>query len=316
MERCRAADMRPEMAALEIHPSTSVPMQIETGNRREIMIMNEIRNIFLSCLFGAVLLASMPAWASSPIASLRQVQGAVLVEHAAGYRRAANGAELKIGDRLVVLEGASAVVVGRGGCVVRLAENGHFVVGRGDDCSAVVRPAAATLLAEAIGFEPTGTKSDVGTGGFGAIGAEPSNKLTPAEIKRAEEAADLPDARNAKSAVSGGDKASGATPAGGDAPTTVVAARKPIRANAPSKGKEAESFFTGGGSVATVAGAIAGGVGLIVALAGGGGGAGGTDPGPPISSNKPSQNNGGGSGTGNTGGGSVGGGQPPVLSPQ
>lgn len=298
---------------LEVYPVTSVPMRIEIDNRLEIMIMNEIRvalSIYLLC---AAMLASTPALAASSIATLRQVQGNVLVEHVAGYRRAFNGAELQIGERLMVLEGASAVVVGRGGCVVRLAENAHFVVGKGDDCSAVVHPAAATLLAQAIGFDPSGPKSDVGSGGFGAIGAEPRNKLTPMDIKRAEEAPDLPDAKNAKSATGGG-KVPGAAPSAGEASTTVVAARKPIRANAPNK-DNGESFFAGGGGAAAVAGAIAGGVGLIVALAGGGGGAGGTDTPPPITA-KPSQNNGGGAGTGNSGGGSGGGGQPPVLSPQ
>lgn len=276
--------------------------------------MNEIRVAFSIYLLGATMLASTPALAEPPIATLRQVQGTVLVEHTAGYRRAFNGVELQIGERLMVLEGASAVVVGRGGCVVRIAENAHFVVGKGDDCSAVVHPAAATLLAQAIGFDPVGPKSDVGTGGFGAIGAEPHNKLTPKDIKRAEESPDLPDAKNTKSATNGGGKVPGTTPSGGDAVTTVVVARKPIRANAPNK-DSGESFFAGGGGVAAVAGAIAGGVGLIVALAGGGGGAGGGDSPPPISA-KPSQNNGGGAGTGNSGGGSGGGGQPPVLSPQ
>ena len=91
--------------------------------------------------------------------SLKETQGKVLVNAGNGYELAQPGMLLKLGDRVLTLQGGSAVVVQVGGCVTRLAENTAFTLQEPSLCNGGVNTLRqiGPYYAQAIGAEKTVT---------------------------------------------------------------------------------------------------------------------------------------------------------------
>ncbi len=60
---------------------------------------------------------------AAPVATLEWTRGVVVVGHGDGFARGGEGVSLDAGDRVLVTEGAEAVVVFNDGCKARLEEN-------------------------------------------------------------------------------------------------------------------------------------------------------------------------------------------------
>ena len=87
--------------------------------------------------------------------SLKETQGKVLVNAGNGYELAQPGMLLKLGDRVLTMAGASALVIQDDGCVTRLAENVVFMLQTPSVCDGGVDSARGVgpYLAQAIGAE-------------------------------------------------------------------------------------------------------------------------------------------------------------------
>jgi len=70
-------------------------------------------------LFGFSTLAT----AASPAAELRKIEGSVLVNKGESYRTALEGMPLQVGNRLMVMDGSSMVLVYEDGCIADFAAN-------------------------------------------------------------------------------------------------------------------------------------------------------------------------------------------------
>jgi len=96
--------------------------------------------------------------------SLKETQGKVLVNAGNGYELAQPGMLLKLGNRVLTLQGGSAVVVQVGGCVTRLAENTAFTLQEPSLCNGGVNTLRqiGPYYAQAIGApQPGETMTDV-----------------------------------------------------------------------------------------------------------------------------------------------------------
>jgi len=78
---------------------------------------------YLASLSGSILQPSFPMGAS-----LKQIYGTVLVNHGKGYSVAHLDMEINIGDRVLTMDGAQAVVVQSDGCVITLRGNSIFIL--------------------------------------------------------------------------------------------------------------------------------------------------------------------------------------------
>ncbi len=96
--------------------------------------------------------------------SLKETQGKVLVNAGNGYELAQPGMLLKLGDRVLTLQGGSAVVAQVDGCVTRLAENTAFTLQEPSLCNGGVNTLRriGPYYAQAIGApQPGETMTDV-----------------------------------------------------------------------------------------------------------------------------------------------------------
>ncbi len=96
--------------------------------------------------------------------SLKEMQGKVLVNAGNGYELAQPGMLLKLGDRVLTLQGGSTVVAQVDGCVTRLAENTAFTLQQPSLCNGGVNTLRqiGPYYAQAIGApQPGETATDV-----------------------------------------------------------------------------------------------------------------------------------------------------------
>ena len=80
-------------------------------------------------------LAAAGAVASEPVASVSQLNGVVLVSQGADYVTATPGIQLREGDRLMAMEGASATLSFADGCTHTLSDNAILTVGPAGSCA-------------------------------------------------------------------------------------------------------------------------------------------------------------------------------------
>lgn len=114
---------------------------------------------------GAV--ASATAAEPMKIAALGDVSGKVLVNQGRGFVSAKPGMEIRTGDRIVALDGASAQVVYGDGCVTDLRENNLLSVDGKGCATKPVNPRSENIkLAQAIG---AGGAAGGGAAGGGAV---------------------------------------------------------------------------------------------------------------------------------------------------
>ncbi len=107
--------------------------------------------------------------------SLKETQGKVLVNAGNGYELAQPGMLLKLGDRVLTLQGGSAVVAQVDGCVTRLAENTAFTLQEPSLCNGGVNTLRqiGPYYAQAIGAPQPG---EIVTDGVSAAAAEPTEE--------------------------------------------------------------------------------------------------------------------------------------------
>ena len=113
------------------------------------------------CLLISTTMAFGPLAHAAKIAgTLKKMHGEVMVNSGNGYHGAQGRMLLKLGDRILTLEGASATVVQDDGCVTQLAENMAFMLQTPSVCQGGVNSLrrVGPYYAQAIGGE---TKTDV-----------------------------------------------------------------------------------------------------------------------------------------------------------
>jgi len=115
-------------------------------------------------LASAVIAFGTMARAETLAGSLTEMQGKVLVNAGNGYELAQPGMLLKLGDRVLTLQGGSAVVAQVDGCVTPLAENTAFTLQEPSLCNGGVNTLRqiGPYYAQAIGApQPGETATDV-----------------------------------------------------------------------------------------------------------------------------------------------------------
>ena len=75
------------------------------------------------------------AAASEPVATITQIDGIALVSQGSDYVTATAGMSLREGDRLMAMEGGSATITYKDGCVHNLADNTIATVGSVESCA-------------------------------------------------------------------------------------------------------------------------------------------------------------------------------------
>ena len=88
-------------------------------NKEPIMKQTHMATGFLATL----LAASGSTFAGPDAVQLKQIQGSVMVNQGEVYRTATEGMALKVGDRVMVMEGGSMVVIYPDGCVADFKDN-------------------------------------------------------------------------------------------------------------------------------------------------------------------------------------------------
>lgn len=129
-------------------------------------------------LFLAMFVLSTVVQAAGVAGFLEQTQGMVMVKKSGAYERAQAGIALKVGDRVMTMGDAAAVIIQVGSCVTVLPENSVFTLRQPSVCAGGVDTIRqiGPFYAKAIGGE---TKRDV----------SPAKSKTPAKAKGTEAAA-------------------------------------------------------------------------------------------------------------------------------
>ena len=126
--------------------------------------MTRAINLCACVLASAAIAFGTMARAETLAGSLKETQGKVLVNAGNGYELAQPGMLLKLGDRVLTLQGGSAVVAQVDGCVTRLAENTAFTLQEPSLCNGGVNTLRqiGPYYAQAIGApQPGETATDV-----------------------------------------------------------------------------------------------------------------------------------------------------------
>lgn len=226
-------------------------------------------------------------------AELRQIAGTVYIERADGYRLASAGMPVYLGQRILIPNGASAVLVLRPGCAFRLLQNSMIKLSAGATCNDSIVTLAGVFLAQAIGLDDLDTVNDTARSGLGAIGSESLESGSEAEFEPEVEplsrsrAIPLPDAVDPSISAIGGSE----TPA-----TTTAAEKAEVQARIARVEETATVFdtvdnvsaetglFSGAGLTLS---AVAGGLALAALAASGTSPTAASAPSPPFSNLSP-----------------------------
>lgn len=142
--------------------------------------MNKKLSYALVCAFSLFANGYALAQKSPEVATLKDLDGKVLVNKGEGLKSAAPGMDLVDGNRIVTLDKSSVRIVFGDGCDVRLKENEIFVIDAKLGCKALVTsssPAATGLTSGQIALIGAGV---VGVGIIiGSSGGGSSNDNRP-----------------------------------------------------------------------------------------------------------------------------------------
>lgn len=123
----------------------------------------------ISKIFSVMVVAGIPAYAMAEppvmVAKLAQVDGTVMVNQGTAYKKAASGAVLQQGAKIVTTKGATVAVVYKDGCIKQLKENSILTVGPASECTAK-QSNERVYLADAVGE----TATDAPSAGAGSMG--------------------------------------------------------------------------------------------------------------------------------------------------
>jgi hypothetical protein len=108
------------------------------------------------------------AAANEPVATVTHIDGIALVSQGSDYVTATAGMSLREGDRLMAMEGGSATITYKDGCVHNLADNTIATVGSVESCAtgALASSQVGPYVAQAV---PAATMGLVVAGVVGAI---------------------------------------------------------------------------------------------------------------------------------------------------
>ncbi|MFQ5544554.1 MAG: hypothetical protein ACE5FE_01125 [Acidiferrobacterales bacterium] len=122
---------------------------------KEDKVEKQAMRLTVCVLISATFVFGTVAPAAEPAGFLRHLQGRVLVNAGEGYEAGQAGMSLKLGDRVLTLTGATAVVVQDDGCVTRLAGNMAFALQKPSVCKGGVNSLreVGPYFAQAIGAE-------------------------------------------------------------------------------------------------------------------------------------------------------------------
>ena len=129
------------------------------------MIRNSILSTSCLLALSAGLLSFAAGYAAAPVATLRDIQGMVMVDHGNGFAMAISGDGVGVGDSILVMENSSGVLA-NGQCIAHLGgQTRYFVGSRGacrDDLASNAYPGkfTGTLYAAAIGVVKPKTKTE------------------------------------------------------------------------------------------------------------------------------------------------------------
>jgi hypothetical protein len=109
-----------------------------TTYSKVIFLENVMKNFSLKgkVILGACLTATLSVSnAEDSIGTVSQVTGVAVVSEGAQYVKAHEGLQLQEGDRIMVLEGGSAVISFTDGCQYKLADNEVLTIGLKSTCA-------------------------------------------------------------------------------------------------------------------------------------------------------------------------------------
>jgi len=131
-----------------------------------------MNSILKTALFSLSICIAMLADVSAleaPAAILKRIEGSVLVNKGETYRSAVEGMDLHVGDRIMIMENANAVLVYEDGCVAEFKQNQILIVRSRSTCDGGM---AYTRTKGPLYAAPLGGTTT--TGGGGSYGLSPA----------------------------------------------------------------------------------------------------------------------------------------------
>ena len=120
-------------------------------------VADEAKNLVLSTNMSSnkVFSQHIPGKNSVLKASIKQIQGTVLINHGRGFSQARLDMGLKKSDRVMTMHGASAVVVQDNGCVIKLKQNSIYLLDNYVNCHTAAESIkkSGPVYARAIGAD-------------------------------------------------------------------------------------------------------------------------------------------------------------------
>ncbi len=120
----------------------------------------------------ALTMVSDLAAVEAPAAILKRIEGSVLVNKGETYRSALEGMDLHVGDRIMLMEKAHAVLVYEDGCVAEFKQNQIITVRERSTCDGgmAFTRSKGPLYAEPLGGGGFTTATGGGVSGLGPVG--------------------------------------------------------------------------------------------------------------------------------------------------
>ncbi len=143
-----------------------------------------------SAMLAAAVCLTANAQAADIVASLVQINGTALVDQGEQYTTAKEGMSLRTGDRVMVMEGGSAILKFADGCSYPVGDNRILTVGAADSCTSgalaqdsvgpyYAAAAAPAATAGAIAAGVVGTVVILGASGAIETGSDDRGQIPP-----------------------------------------------------------------------------------------------------------------------------------------
>lgn len=138
-------------------------------SKHEGMLMNIILRVAIACI--SLVVASPLVAVEPPAGVLKRMEGSVLVNKGETYRSALEGMRLHVGDRIMIMDGASAVVVYSDGCVAEFKQNQIITLREQSTCDGGM---AFTRNQSVLYAAPLGAGGTTYSSGGGLFGMSPA----------------------------------------------------------------------------------------------------------------------------------------------
>ena len=117
-------------------------------------------HLALAAIFASATVCAQPATEAGAVATLKSVEGIILVSHPEAMAAGTRYQALRAGVRVLSTADSKAVIHYDKGCDVDLKENQRFTVRPLDECAALI----ASIESMGIGAAASGNKSGAGAG--------------------------------------------------------------------------------------------------------------------------------------------------------